>query len=89
MRFIATVVCLVPVALLSSCDTGNRVSDADLALGAECFERHRAALAPGTQYEGVEGVADSQITIRIMDGLDVVSIDCPRNPDGTLQGAGE
>ena len=37
MRFIATVVCLVPVALLSSCDTGNKVSEADLALGAQFF----------------------------------------------------
>ncbi len=75
--------------MLSSCETGNKVSDADLALGAECFERHRATLTPGTQYEGVEGVADNQITIRIMDGLDVVTIDCPLTPDGTLQGAGE
>jgi hypothetical protein len=89
MRFIATVVSLVPVALLSSCDAGNKVSEAELALGAECFERHRASLAPGTQYEGVEDVTDNQITIRIMDGLNVVTIDCPLNPDGTLQGAGE
>jgi hypothetical protein len=89
MRFTATVVCLVPVALLSSCDTGNKVSEAELALGAGCFERHRASLAPGTQYEGVEGVTDNQITIRIMDGLNVVTIDCPLNPDGTLQGGEE
>jgi hypothetical protein len=89
MRFIATVVCLVPVALLSSCDTGNKVSEADLALGAQCFERHRASLAPGTQYEGVEGVTDDQVSIRIMDGLNVVTIGCPLNPDRTLQDGGE
>jgi len=44
-------------------------------------KRHR--LPPGTQYEGIEKLADNVLSIRIMNGVEVVKLDCGLNPDGT------
>ena len=87
MRILSTIVFLVLTALLSSCDQRNSASDVDPKLGLECFESHR--LPPGTQYEGIEKLAEDRLTIRIMDGVEVVTLDCGLNPDGTLQSAGK
>ena len=59
----------------------------DPMLGLECFENHRASLAPGAQYEGIEKRAGDRLTIRIMNGVEVVTLDCGLNPDGTLGSA--
>ena len=56
-------------------------------LGLECFESHR--LPPGTQYEGIEKLADNTLTIRIMNGVDVVTLDCGLTTDGTLRSTGK
>ena len=64
-------------------------SDIDPMLGRECFESRRASLPAGTQYEGIESAAGNRITIRIMNGVDVTTLDCELNPDGTLQAADE
>ena len=87
MRILSTIVFLVLTALLSSCDQRNSASDVDPKLGLECFESHR--LPPGTQYEGIEKLAEDRLTIRIMAGVEVVTLDCGLNPDGTLQSAGK
>ena len=87
MRILTSIVFLVLMALLSSCDQRNPVPDVDPKLGIECFESHR--LPPGTQYEGIEKLAENVLTIRIMNGVDVVTLDCGLNPDGTLRITGK
>jgi len=89
MRILTTIVQLALTALLLSCDQQNSASDIDPKLGLECFESHRASLPPGTQYEGIEKLVDNGLTIRIMNGMEVVTLDCGLNPDGTLRGAGK
>jgi len=90
MRILATIVQLTLTAvLLSSCDQQHSASDVDPKLGRECFENHRASLPPGTQYEGIDKLAEDRLTIKIMNGVEVVTIDCGLNPDGTLQGTGK
>ena len=77
---------IVLIPLLLSCDQRQAMSDADPALGRACFESRRAMLPPGTQYEGIEAATGQMIMIRIMDGLNVTTLDCALNPDGSLQG---
>ena len=79
----------VLAALLVSCGQGQPVTDIDPKLGLQCFESHRAALPPGTQYEGIEKLVENRLTIRIMNGVEVVTIDCALKPDGAVQPGGE
>jgi hypothetical protein len=85
MRILTTTVYLALTTLLLSCDQQHPVADIDPKLGVECFESHRASLPPGTQYEGIEKLADNRLMIRIMNGVEVVVIDCALNPAGELQ----
>jgi len=87
MRIHTTIVQCALIGLLSSCDRQHSASNADPKLGLECFESYR--LPPGTQYEGIENNAENRLTIRIMNGVEVVTLDCGLNPDGTLQGTGK
>jgi hypothetical protein len=89
MRVITAIVQLTFTALLSSCEQQHSASDIDPRLGLECYESHRASLPPGTQYEGIEKLAENRLTINIMDGVEVVTIDCGLQPDGTLQSTGK
>ena len=89
MRILTTIVPLVLTPFLFSCDQRPPVSDVDPKLGRECFESRRASLPPGTQYEGIEKLAENRLTIRIMNGVGVVTLDCGLNPDGTLQSSGQ
>lgn len=89
MRILATIVYLSLTALLLSCDQQENTPNIDPKLGLECFESHHASLPPGTQYEGIEKLADNRLTIKIMDGVDVVTLDCGLNPDGTLRRTGK
>ena len=88
MRILTTIVFLTVTVLLSSCDQQHS-ADIDPRLGIECFESRRASLPPGTQYEGIEKLAENVLTIRIMNGVDVVTLDCGLNPDGTLSNSGK
>jgi hypothetical protein len=88
MRILTAIVYLAVTALLSSCDQQHS-ADIDPKLGLECFENHRASLPPGTQYEGIERHAENRLTIKIMNGVDVVTLDCGVNPDGTLRSIGK
>ena len=89
MRMLIAIVQFALMALLVSCGQQNSTSDIDPKLGHECFEIHRASLPPGTQYEGIEKLAENRLTIRIMNGVEVVTLDCGLHPDGTLQGTGK
>ena len=87
MRVQTAVVLLVLTAFTLSCDKHDAASGVDPMLGLECFESHR--LPPGTQYEGIEKLSEGVLVIRIMNGVEVVTLDCGVNPDGTLGSAGK
>jgi hypothetical protein len=89
MRILTAIIYLAVTALLFACDRQQSTSDVDPGLGLECFESHRASLPPGTQYEGIEKLAENRLTIRIMNGVDVVTLECELNPDGALRSAGK
>ena len=89
MRILTAIVYLAVTALLLSCDQQHSTSDIDPKLGLECFESHRASLPPGTQYEGIEKLVEGVLTIKIMNGVEVVTLDCGLNPDGTLRSTGK
>ena len=84
MRLLTAVIYTIVPMLLLSCEQKPVESGVDPALGRECFETRRSTLPPGTQYEGIEKVTGNRLTIRIMDGLDVTTVDCELNPDGEL-----
>ena len=88
MRNSTVIMSIALTTVLVSCDQQHPASDIDPGLGVECFENHRASLPPGTQYEGIENLAENRLSIKIMNGVEVTTIDCPLNPDGTLQGSG-
>jgi len=87
MRILTAIIFITIIGLLSSCDQHHSASDVDPKLGVDCFENHR--LPPGTQYEGVEKLAEDVLTIRIMNGVEVVMLECGLNLDGTLRNAGK
>jgi hypothetical protein len=89
MRILTAIVYLALIALLSSCDQQHAAPDIDPKVGLECFESYRASLPPGTQYEGIEKLAGVRLRIRIMNGLEVITIDCELNPDGALKSSGK
>ena len=89
MRILTTTVYLAITALLLSCDQQHSASGIDPKLGLECFEIHRALLPPGTQYEGIEKIAENRLIIKIMNGVEVETLDCRLNPDGALQNTGK
>jgi hypothetical protein len=88
MRILAAIVFLAVSALLCSCDQQHSASGIDPQLGLECFESHRASLPVGTQYEGIEKLAENGLIIKIMNGVKVETLDCGLNPDGTLRSTG-
>ena len=89
MRIITAIVYLALTAPLFSCDQQDSAPDIDPRLGVECFDSHRASLPPGTQYEGIEKLAENRLTIRIVNGVEVVTLDCGLNPDGTALSTGK
>ena len=88
MRILSAIVYLALPAFILACDRQQPAADIDPRLGLACFEHHRAALPAGTQYEGIDHLAGNRLTIKIMNGVEVVIMDCALNADGTLQGAG-
>ena len=85
MRILTTVVYTTAATLLLACGQQDPASAIDPRTGVDCFETHRATLPPGTQYEGIDTLTEDQITIKIMNGVDVVTITCELNPDGSLK----
>jgi hypothetical protein len=84
MRILTKIGSLALTALLFACDQQHSASDVDPMLGLECFESRRASLMPGAQYEGIEKLAENVLTIKIMNGVEVVTLECGLKPDGTL-----
>jgi hypothetical protein len=42
-----------------------------------------ASLPNGTQYEGIERAVAGPITIRVMTGVELATVECALDPDGT------
>jgi hypothetical protein len=72
------------VPLLWSCGQEQPPAEVDPKVGRDCFELHRPFLPPGTQYEGFD-VAGAQVTVKVMDGVRLTTVDCTLSPDGTLK----
>ncbi len=89
MRLLSAIAYVALAVFLASCNQRAPASDVDPKLGRECFERQRASLPPGTQYEGVDGVSENRLTIKVMNGVDVVKVDCMLGPGGGLEETGE
>ena len=89
MRLVSALVCLAAAALVASCNQRQPVSDVDPKLGRECFERHRTSFPPGSQYEGVDRVSENRLTIKVMNGVDVVKVDCMLGAGGGLKERGQ
>ena len=76
--------------LLLSCGKQEPIVDVDPEVGRACYEAHLASLPDGTQYEeGIEGAAGDRLTIRVMTGVELTTVECRLNPDGTLQGVAQ
>ena len=76
MRTLAATLYIGLATFLFSCDQPPAITEEDLKLGLECFENHRASLPPGTQYEGVAKRSADRLTIKVMNGVEVVTMDC-------------
>ncbi|MGD8206470.1 MAG: hypothetical protein PVH47_00165 [Thiohalocapsa sp.] len=70
---------------LVSCGDQGHDADIDPQLGRACFDAHLDALPPGAQYEGIERAGDGRLTIRIMDGVTVRTLDCAIGAQGTVR----
>jgi hypothetical protein len=84
MRITIALACTAVAATLAACGRQANVTDVDPRAGLECFAAHRASQPPGTQYEGIERASATRLTIRIMNGVDVVTVDCDLDAAGTV-----
>jgi hypothetical protein len=90
MRISPAIPCLVlTAAVLVSCGEQAPTNAVDPEVGRACFATHIAALPTGTQYEGIAQAAPGRLTIRVMTGIDLTTLDCALNPDGSLKRGGE
>ncbi len=83
----AIIIFVLAVPLLNSCGQEEPAIDVDPQIGQDCFDSHIASLPNGTQYEGIERAVAGQITVRVMTGVELTTVECALAPDGTLQSA--
>ncbi len=86
--FISTICVILTASLLVSCGEQAAI-EVDPQLGRDCFDTHIASLPSGTQYEGIERAVAGRVTIQVMTGVELTTVDCGLNPDGSLQRGGE
>jgi hypothetical protein len=84
MRLFRVVCSALTTMVLSGCGPQSPPPDVDPTLGERCFEAHRAALPPGSQYEGIADASEARIRIRSMTGAKVETFACVLAPDGTI-----
>lgn len=77
---------LLCLPLLFACEQQASAPDLDPALGRACFAGMQGDLPPGSQYEGIAGLENGRLSIRIMDGVKVTTVDCAMTQDGNLAG---
>ena len=76
---------LTATVLLTACGQQEVALDIDPLLGRTCFQSKLSSLPPGSQYEGILGKDGNRLTIKIMDGTGVVTVECTLADDQTLQ----
>jgi hypothetical protein len=69
---------------LVACGPQEPPVDIDPQLGRDCLELHLPSLPPGTQFEGVTAAQSDQLTIRVMTGVELTTLDCRRGEDGAV-----
>jgi hypothetical protein len=90
MRILISVLSFVLTTLgLLSCGRQQPTVDIDPQLGHDCYASLLVSLPNGTQYEGIERATADRLTIRVMTGAEVTTVECVLNPDGRLQKLGE
>jgi hypothetical protein len=70
---------------LTACDQREAASNVDPQLGINCFQSKLPLLPPGSQYEGIEGKDGNLLTIKVMDGTGVITVECALTDDEALQ----
>jgi hypothetical protein len=76
MRSAALILTIGSGIFLLACEDAGAPAEVDPKLGRECFESRRDTFVPGTQYEGIDKLSDTAITIKIMDGANLKTVDC-------------
>jgi hypothetical protein len=71
--------------ILTACDQQEVASSVDPQLGINCFQSKLPILPPGSQYEGIEGKDGNLLTIKVMDGTGVITVECALTDDKTIQ----
>jgi hypothetical protein len=90
MRICTAIVLYLLTALpLLSCGQNEPAIEVDPQLGQECFDSRIDSLPNGTQYEGIERAVQGRLTVRVMTGVELTTVECALNPDGTLRTANE
>jgi hypothetical protein len=85
MHIIKAILTITLATVLFACEQQDLGTAVDPMTGRECFESRRASLPPGTQYEGIDKVSDDRIVIKIMNGVDVTTLECELDPDGSIR----
>lgn len=85
MHIIKAILTITLATVLFACEQQDPGTAVDPMTGRECFESRRASLPPGTQYEGIDKVSDDRIVIKIMNGVDVTTLECELDPDGSIR----
>jgi len=75
--------------LLGACSEQAPAPNVDPLLGRACFQQQLNALPPGSQYEGIASADAKSIRIKVMNGVDVVSVECALGADGQLASPSE
>ena len=73
------------ILLSTACDKQQTAPDVDTQLGLNCFQSKLPSLPPGSQYEGIKGKDGSRLTIKVMDGTGVITVECALTDDETIQ----
>jgi hypothetical protein len=89
MRILAEIIQLPLTVLFVSCDQQHTPQMSIRSLDLNAFRVTVHYPHRGLQYECIENFAEKGITIRIMTGVDVVTLDCGLNPDGTALSTGK
>ena len=89
MRPTLPVLTVFTIPLLSACGQQEPAPNVDPLLGRACFAERVQSLPPGSQYEGIQAATADTLTIKIMDGTGVTSVDCELTSDGRLKGTGD
>ena len=80
-----TILSFTTTVFLTACGQQEVAPDVDPQLGSNCFQSKLPSLPPGSQYEGIKGKDGNRLTIKVMDGTGVITVECALADDETLQ----